>query len=101
MDCHNECLCKNGGECDHVTGHCMCAHGYWGEICDLECAKHRYGKGCKKVCNCTWSNTEKCEPTDGRCLCFSGMLLHLMFFHAMFNMFVNKLLVSIIVDRKT
>lgn len=36
INCTQDCLCHNGGQCDHVTGQCDCTAGYTGE---------RYGHG--------------------------------------------------------
>ena len=33
--CQNQCLCKSGGICDHVTGNCSCPAGLTGALCEL------------------------------------------------------------------
>ena len=33
--CHNDCpICYNGGICDDVLGHCICAPGFSGINCE-------------------------------------------------------------------
>ncbi|ETE62786.1 Multiple epidermal growth factor-like domains protein 11, partial [Ophiophagus hannah] len=31
VNCSQECPCRNGGQCDHVTGVCLCTAGYMGD----------------------------------------------------------------------
>lgn len=31
INCSQECTCRNGGLCDHISGQCQCMAGYIGE----------------------------------------------------------------------
>lgn len=33
-NCLHQCICRNGGTCDHVTGHCACPKGWTGLACE-------------------------------------------------------------------
>ena len=33
QNCERDCLCQNGGVCDHVTGSCSCKPGFYGDTC--------------------------------------------------------------------
>ena len=35
--CQQECLCKNGGQCDPITGSCRCPPGVKGDQCEDGC----------------------------------------------------------------
>lgn len=34
INCAERCQCKNSGECDTVTGECICPPGYFGRMCE-------------------------------------------------------------------
>ena len=34
INCLNKCRCKNKGQCDPVTGECICADGWYGRECE-------------------------------------------------------------------
>lgn len=44
VDCHQLCLCQNGGLCDKASGHCSCTEGWTGIECELG----------EKICFCTY-----------------------------------------------
>ncbi|KAJ9598401.1 hypothetical protein L9F63_010923, partial [Diploptera punctata] len=68
-ECEQECLCKNGAECHHVTGDCTCSHGWTGNTCDIPCPKGTYGNGCINECNCsTDGKNSTCHHVTGDCL---------------------------------
>ena len=52
LDCASQCLCQNGGECDPVTGECLCMPGYHGNHCEDQCDDGRYGVECSEMCQC-------------------------------------------------
>ena len=31
-----------------------------------------WGRGCNRVCQCSWKNSESCDTATGRCLCRAG-----------------------------
>lgn len=31
VNCSQECMCRNSGLCDHISGQCQCTAGYIGE----------------------------------------------------------------------
>lgn len=33
-DCSQVCLCRNGADCDHISGKCTCRTGFMGQHCE-------------------------------------------------------------------
>lgn len=33
-DCSQVCQCRNGGDCDHISGLCTCRTGFMGRLCE-------------------------------------------------------------------
>uniref|UniRef100_H3B9C8 Platelet endothelial aggregation receptor 1 n=1 Tax=Latimeria chalumnae TaxID=7897 RepID=H3B9C8_LATCH len=69
-NCSSECLCHNGGQCDPVTGKCICEAGFTGDRCREECPIGTYGQDCSQSCDCV--NGARCFHIHGACLCEGG-----------------------------
>ena len=52
LNCASQCVCENGGECDPVTGVCLCMPGFHGYKCQDECEDGKYGVQCQEECQC-------------------------------------------------
>ncbi|KAL4647171.1 scavenger receptor class F member 1-like [Arapaima gigas] len=50
------------GECDSVTGSCLCQPGFQGESCNSSCPAHFYGANCSSACAC---GEHTCHPVTG------------------------------------
>ncbi|XP_071962585.1 uncharacterized protein [Antedon mediterranea] len=75
-DCLDDCpICHHSGECDPMTGLCICASGYRGENCEIPCAKNKFGQSCTQVCSgVDCSGYYLCPPSPQRCQCGSGYM---------------------------
>ncbi|KAM4700936.1 laminin subunit beta-3 [Discoglossus pictus] len=63
------------GQCNQVTGQCLCREGFGGLLC-TECPDRSYGNlqiGCR-ACNCDFQGTLEngCDKATGKCLCRPG-----------------------------
>lgn len=68
--CRQQCQCRNGATCNHVTGECKCAEGWRGARCDITCPEGTYGHDCMKDCYCEDSDDVKnstCHHVTGEC----------------------------------
>ena len=81
VDCKNQCLCKNGADCDPVTGACTCIRGFQGDQCESKCDVGTYGDGCTEKCYCSSGHSDGCSHTDGTCICKQGNLDSSICFH--------------------
>uniref|UniRef100_A0A672JQW7 Multiple EGF like domains 11 n=1 Tax=Salarias fasciatus TaxID=181472 RepID=A0A672JQW7_SALFA len=70
INCSEQCTCRNGGLCDHVSGQCQCSAGFIGERCQDECPVGLFGPQCSLRCSCL--NGARCLQTSGVCLCQPG-----------------------------
>jgi len=61
--------CGDFGTCISPNN-CKCDSGYGGPSCDISCPPGKFGKNCKKKCDCT--NGAECDPYDGSCHCKRG-----------------------------
>ncbi|XP_074119947.1 scavenger receptor class F member 1-like [Sminthopsis crassicaudata] len=52
------------GNCDAVTGECICRLGYWGPSCNASCPLGFYGVNCSSPCPCPEG---PCHPASGTC----------------------------------
>ncbi|XP_030852020.1 tie-like receptor tyrosine kinase [Strongylocentrotus purpuratus] len=72
--CTNECpTCSNGGECDDVTGVCVCPPGFHGDTCEIGCGANVYGSSCEHECtgnSCRFM--QFCLPDPYGCSCATG-----------------------------
>ena len=70
----NRCVPHCQNSCVHGTcmspNTCKCDSGYGGPFCDISCPPGRFGKNCKKKCDCT--NGAECDLYDGSCNCNAG-----------------------------
>ncbi|XP_060676532.1 platelet endothelial aggregation receptor 1-like isoform X2 [Hemiscyllium ocellatum] len=69
-NCSQRCECRNGGQCDPLTGRCSCTPGYTGLVCEGPCRPGTYGQGCSRQCRC--QNGARCDPVTGACDCVNG-----------------------------
>ncbi|GFV74110.1 multiple epidermal growth factor-like domains protein 10 [Trichonephila clavipes] len=69
-NCSQVCKCKNGAECDSVTGFCKCSPGWMAADCGIPCSLNTYGENCSQECTC--GNNSVCNHIDGTCNCSSG-----------------------------
>lgn len=53
-NCEQQCECYNNAKCDHITGECECADGFFGPKCFDNCPSHTYGFNCTEECKCTF-----------------------------------------------
>lgn len=70
-ECSNKCNCRNGGECNHVTGTCNCMPGFTGADCKEPCHEGFYGTNCSQTCRCVHG---QCRRIDGFCSCSPGFM---------------------------
>uniref|UniRef100_A0A8D0F6C8 EGF-like domain-containing protein n=1 Tax=Strix occidentalis caurina TaxID=311401 RepID=A0A8D0F6C8_STROC len=70
LGCQQTCSCRNGGLCNAADGSCLCAPGWTGKSCELECPPGRYGASCQLRCACLHNGT--CDPATGACRCPAG-----------------------------
>ncbi|XP_026685633.1 brefeldin A-inhibited guanine nucleotide-exchange protein 1-like [Diaphorina citri] len=70
--CTQQCACKNGADCHHVTGVCQCLPGRTGKNCGQPCPEGTYGYQCSQICKC--QNGGKCRLNDGECRCTAGWM---------------------------
>lgn len=66
---HCQKPCGDFGTCISPNN-CKCDSGYGGPSCDISCPPGKFGKNCKKKCDCT--NGAECDPYDGSCHCKRG-----------------------------
>ena len=71
-NCQSVCECQNGGQCDDVTGVCICLLGWIGATCEQPCPPGRYGLNCSELCQC--QNGGVCDSRSGRCACPAGTM---------------------------
>ncbi|KAG8011001.1 Multiple epidermal growth factor-like domains protein 10 [Nibea albiflora] len=69
-DCSQICQCRNGADCDHISGQCTCRTGFMGRHCEQKCPAGSYGYGCRQVCDCL--NNSTCDHMTGTCYCNPG-----------------------------
>ncbi|TMS08541.1 Multiple epidermal growth factor-like domains protein 10 [Larimichthys crocea] len=69
-DCSQICQCRNGADCDHISGQCTCRTGFMGRHCEQKCPPGSYGYGCRQVCDCL--NNSTCDHMTGTCYCNPG-----------------------------
>uniref|UniRef100_A0A8D3E703 Multiple epidermal growth factor-like domains protein 10 n=1 Tax=Scophthalmus maximus TaxID=52904 RepID=A0A8D3E703_SCOMX len=69
-DCSQTCQCRNGADCDHISGQCTCRTGFMGRHCEQKCPPGSYGYGCRQVCDCL--NNSTCDHMTGTCYCNPG-----------------------------
>jgi len=65
--CLMKCSCKNGAECNPVTGGCKCLPGFTGPDCGRTCPTGSFGQDCQSICDC--KNDAWCDPLTGACAC--------------------------------
>ncbi|KAL3197361.1 hypothetical protein MRX96_044934 [Rhipicephalus microplus] len=51
-NCSQKCMCQHGGECNSVTGACLCMPGWQGDNCTTPCTNGTYGFNCTQKCTC-------------------------------------------------
>ncbi|XP_071954248.1 angiopoietin-1 receptor-like [Antedon mediterranea] len=77
-DCTGDCeYCYNGGVCDDKTGFCICAPGFSGSTCEIECGGNKHGWNCENSCtrhtrNNACKNFQFCLPDPYGCSCVTG-----------------------------
>ncbi|XP_052282809.1 multiple epidermal growth factor-like domains protein 6 [Dreissena polymorpha] len=83
LNCTSKCHCKEGLNCDHVSGICSgsrCELGWTGDNCSIQCPDGTYGLNCSQTCSthCRYA-TLPCNKEDGRCHdeCVPGYDYHL------------------------
>ncbi|CAG5867095.1 unnamed protein product [Menidia menidia] len=69
-DCSEACRCRNGADCDHISGQCTCRTGFMGHHCEQKCPHGSYGYGCRQACDCL--NNSTCDHMTGTCYCNPG-----------------------------
>ncbi|XP_071952985.1 angiopoietin-1 receptor-like [Antedon mediterranea] len=77
-DCTGDCeYCYNGGICDDKTGLCICAPGFKGATCEIECGGNKHGWNCENICSskldlnrCRYF--QFCLPDPYGCSCVTG-----------------------------
>ncbi|XP_059499006.1 multiple epidermal growth factor-like domains protein 10 [Stegostoma tigrinum] len=69
-NCSQKCACRNGGQCDPLTGLCSCPPGYTGLACEDPCRPGTYGQDCSRLCQCR--NGARCDRVTGACECVNG-----------------------------
>ncbi|OXB71938.1 UNVERIFIED_CONTAM: hypothetical protein H355_006927 [Colinus virginianus] len=69
-DCALICQCRNGADCDHISGQCTCRTGFMGKHCEQKCPQGTYGYGCRQICDCL--NNSTCDHITGTCYCSPG-----------------------------
>ena len=59
QDCALQCHCLHGGECDPVTGECVCGPGWRGETCGERICQQEelWGLACNNLCTCHQNQT--------------------------------------------
>ncbi|XP_073421763.1 scavenger receptor class F member 1 [Dendrobates tinctorius] len=57
------------GNCDSVTGECVCDIGYWKQSCNETCPHGYFGFNCSIICDCSGG---PCDPKHGTCLLTSS-----------------------------
>ncbi|XP_071954252.1 uncharacterized protein [Antedon mediterranea] len=77
-DCTGDCeYCYNGGVCDDKTGFCICAPGFKGSSCAIECGGNKHSWNCERVCASSRDeskcrNFQFCLPDPYGCSCVTG-----------------------------
>uniref|UniRef100_A0A1I8A3S5 EGF-like domain-containing protein n=1 Tax=Steinernema glaseri TaxID=37863 RepID=A0A1I8A3S5_9BILA len=72
VDCLNNCTCASDRkQCDAVNGHCQCASGLQGDLCQDYCEVGFWGPDCINQCKCK-SLSSDCSATTGECTCKPG-----------------------------
>ncbi|XP_033123015.1 tyrosine-protein kinase receptor Tie-2-like [Anneissia japonica] len=77
-DCTGDCeYCYNGGVCDDKTGLCICAPGFKGRLCEIECGQNKFGWNCEQICTKhnradACKSYQFCLPDPYGCSCVTG-----------------------------